>query len=427
MTTKNLSRWSMMMLAATLAVASGCSKQDPFADKPESIRNGVPPEEDREPPAAKPVAADALRIDTLDFYTFKEGVESEFTVNGRVLIPNTDFDLSIDNMRDFPNANFDAATGVFKWNPPRETTGQDYGAPKRLVVRLTTKSAPIIGTTKSVLLYVTRGENDPQIVEVDDLKRIATREREIRPFKVVVRDADAMDLEGLRPRLLAVTNKRGVSDIAGLIYMKEPTTSEPNPVQDTTDKSKWTFNMIMDLRGREFTAHRETFNFALQAISRFGRTGTRNIDADIQTDVERPQVSWVDQIDAFANQENRIQFTVYDPKGEGKLSVNWVTRLDTLPGAATGSCTDQSRDGAQLCTISWKPTESAAGGPPIDIEFEVLNQSKVPGDIKFIKEKFRRKVQIKKLAVTLPPMPGASPSPTPAPSTPPAPTPATPR
>jgi hypothetical protein len=59
-----------------------------------------------------------------------------------------------------------------------------------------------------------------------------------------------------------VTNKRGVSDIAGLIYMKEPTTAEPNPVQDTADKSKWTFNMIMDLRGREFTAHRETINVA---------------------------------------------------------------------------------------------------------------------------------------------------------------------
>ena len=252
------------------AVNSGCSlNQDPYAEKSEEIRNGVPPELDREPAAPKPLASDALRIDSLDFYTFREQVESEIVLTGRVLQPTASFDLSIDNMSDFPGAKFDAKTGSFKWLPPRETTGGEYGLAKRLIVRLTAPSAvggAILGTTKAILVYVTRAEIDPEIISVDDLVRPnATREGELRRFTVVVRDPDSADVDGSRPVLNAIPSQRGPSDISGLVYMQEPSFSETNPVQDPGDKRRWIFKMVLDLRvpanqrGRDFTPNQATF------------------------------------------------------------------------------------------------------------------------------------------------------------------------
>lgn len=424
---------SLGLLAATIAmiagVATGC-QQDPFANKSEQIRNGIPPELQKEPTPEKPRDKDALRIDSLDFYSFKEQVESEFTITGRVLEPNGTFELSIDNMKEFPGAKFDAKTGNFKWTPPRDTTGGDYGRERRLVVRLTSPSTTggtTEGTTKAILIFVTRAELDPEIVAVDNLTAIPTREGEIRKFNVTVKDPDATDVDGARPRLNSIPVKRGPSDLSGLVYLQEGV--DPNPMQDPANKLQWIFKMVLDLRvpadqrGRDFTRTQENFEFGLQAISRFGRNAVKDVDATILTDVLKPEVSWFDPIEAVAGIENAIQFTVYDPYAEGKLSVNFVTRVDQLPGAATASCKTASREGNILCKISWKPTATTTGDFPI--EFEGLNQSKVPGDLKFMKENFKRVIRVVPGQPVTPPAPPATPGTPPGPGTP-APGPATP-
>jgi hypothetical protein len=408
---------------------SSCSlNQDPYADKSEAIKQGVPPEIDRPVPVPKPLASDALRIDSLDFYTFKEQVEGEIQISGRVLEANPTFELSIDNLKDFPGAKFDSKTGYFKWLPPRDTTGGEYGAPKRLVVRLTAPSitgGATLGTTKAILLYVTRAEFDPEIVSVEDLvKPNPTREGELRKFNVVVKDPDSTDVDGARPRINAIPAKRGPSDVSGLVYMQESSTSDPNPVQDASNKQLWTFKMLLDLRvpadqrGRDFTRTQETFKFGLQVTSRFGRVGVKDVDAGILTDVLKPEVSWFDPIDVVAGQENVIQFTAYDPYAEGKVSVNFVTRVDQLPGAAVQFCKPASREGNILCRISWKPAADTKGDFPV--EFKVLNESKVPGDRKVYEETYKRMLHV---------IPGAAPAPaptTPAPTTPVNPPPTTP-
>lgn len=426
----------LIMGAAVLAgvLNSGCSlNQDPYAEKSEEIRNGVPPELDREPAAPKPLASDALRIDSLDFYSFREQVESEIVLSGRVLQPNPSFELSIDNISEFPGAKFDAKTGSFKWLPPKETTGGEYGVAKRLIARLTAPSAtggPLLGTTKAILVYVTRAEVDPEILSVDDLVRPnPTREGEIRRFTVVVRDPDSVDVDGARPVLNAVPSQRGPSDISGLVYMQETSFSEKNPVQDPNDKRRWIFKMVMDLRvpanqrGRDFTANQANFRFGLQAVSRFGRVAMKNVDASVITDVLKPDASWFDAIEAVAGQENIIQFTAFDPYSEGKISVNFVTRVDQLPGSAVSFCKAASRDGNMLCRISWKPLPTTKGDFPI--EFTVTNESRVVGDRKVVSETFRRVIKVVPGATVSPPTPGPGPAPGPAPTPTPAPGPIT--
>lgn len=395
----------VLAIAGFLSANTGC-QQDPYADKPETIRRGIPPEADKEPPVAKPVVKEALRIDSSDFYSFKEGVESEISISGRVLLPNTPFDLDFENLKDFPGAKFDATTGVFKWNPPRETTGNDYGVPKRLVARLTTKTTPVLGTTKEILVYVTRAEIDPDILSVDDLVSVPTREGELKKFTVTVRDPDAADIDGARPRLVAVPNRPGTNDVAGLVFMEPSTASSPNPIQDPADKTKWKFKMKLDLsitnvdqRGRNFTRTEELFYFGLQLVNRYGRMAVKNVDAKIRTDVMRPECSWsaADPIEVVAGLPNTVQFTVYDPYNEGKLDVYYTEPLDRLPGGnATGKCTEMNRDGAMLCRINWTPPALKPGVKfeEYDVQFEGRNQSKVTGDTKMTVEKFKRKIRV---------------------------------
>lgn len=407
MTLSNFTRVSRVFTLAILVAAGvGCSvNQDPFEEKSDQIKNGIPPELDKEPPVPKPLASDALRIDALDFYTFREEVEGEISISGRVLTANPQFELSIDStsLKDFPGAVFDAKTGVFKWTPPRESTGTEYGVPKRLVVRLTAPSpvgGAIIGTTKAILVYVTRSEVDPQILTIDDLVKSPVREGELRKFTVTVRDPDSIDADGLRPRLVAIPSVRGPSDVSGLVYMQEPSSTDPNPVQDPMDKKKWIFKMVLDLRvpadmrGRDFTRIQDKFKFGLQVTSRFGRIGYKN-DGEVMiwTDVMKPEISWFSPIEVVAGQENVVQFTVYDPYAEGKLTVNFQTRMDQLPGSAISKCQAASREGNILCTISWKPLATTTGDFKVDIE--VINQSKIPGDIKIQKELFQRTLKVK--------------------------------
>lgn len=426
---KNARVGRMLAMMFIVSAAIGCSvNQDPFEDKSDQIRNGIPPELDKEPPVPKPLASDALRIDALDFYTFREEVEGEISISGRVLTANPQFELSIDSTswKDFPGAVFDEKTGVFKWTPPRESTGTEYGVPKRLVVRLTAPSpvgGAIIGTTKAILVYVTRSETDPQILTVGDLVKSPVREGELRKFTVTVRDPDSIDADGLRPRLVAIPSVRGPSDVSGLVYMQDPTVADPNPAQDPLDKKKWIFKMVLDLRvpadmrGRDFTRAQDKFKFGLQVTSRFGRVGYKN-DGEVMiwTDVMKPEISWFSPIEVIAGQENVVQFTVYDPYAEGKLTVNFHTRLDQWPGSAISKCISSSREGNILCTISWKPLPATTGDFKVDIE--VINQSKIPGDIKFQKEVFQRTLKVKTVQGATPVVPEAVVPVTPAVETP---------
>jgi hypothetical protein len=417
------------MVAVFAAGMSACSlNQDPFAEKSDQIKNGIPPELNKEPPIPKPLASDALRIDTLDFYTFKEEVAGEIQISGRVLTPNPQFELSIDanSFKDFPGAVFDPKTGVFKWTPPRESTGADYGVPKRLVVRLTAPSpvgGALIGTTKAILVYVTRAEVDPEILAVDDLVKTPIREGELRKFTVVVRDPDSIDADGSRPVLVAVPAVRGPADISSLIYMQEPSVVDPNPVQDPLDKKKWIFKMIVDLRvpaadmrGRDFTRIQDQFKFGLQVNSRFGRKALKSDGvAQIWTDIMKPEVSWFDPMTVVAGQENLIQFTVYDPYAEGQLTINLLSRIDLeLPGPAIWKCIPSSREGNFLCKLNWKPVNATK--PEYALEFEVINRSKIPGDAKIQKETFRRILRV--LQPSTPAGPPVVVAPAPAPSTP---------
>ena len=76
-----------LVLSSFLFVAMGCGlKQDPLDGKPDAVRNGKLPEQKIEAPV--PEASEAIRIDTVNKFTFVEGREDKISILARVLAPD---------------------------------------------------------------------------------------------------------------------------------------------------------------------------------------------------------------------------------------------------------------------------------------------------------------------------------------------------
>lgn len=388
---------SRVFQTATVALAlaiigAGCSMhQDPYADQSDAVKNRVAPEKDKAPPPGKADKQEALWIDADDNFEFKEGAaNSVVTIGARVSsellghdpVLGQDYTLSIDNLADFPGASFDAPTGQLTWSPRPGFVQSNYTRNVHFDVTLTTKFSPIRKTTKSILAVVTRSKIDPSIVSIEDLSVNPIHEGEARVFKVVVRDPHADDQDDMRPLLTVVASDNTKPSAAGYITQQKGM-GTANPTRDPNDPTLWNFNLVIDLRNKELTTGKTTLGFGLVATSRYGEASPiKTGNATVITSLNDPLVTWPDSqpIDVVAGKENTVTFSVFDPKAEGNLSVNFTTRCDvTLGGAATCSCAAQpvSASGivTNLCTIRWS-APAIAPSAPFEIDFSSLNQSK---------------------------------------------------
>lgn len=414
-------------MALAFAFLVGCTKlgqQDPYAEKADDIRNGIPPAT-QGPKPPKPVVSDALRIHAQDYYSFKEGEEGKFTVTGAVIVPvngqeakyGQDFVIEVVNLADFPGAIWDEAKATLRWKPPEGFVDKEYSRNMRLLLRLTlTATQPIMVREQEVKVFVTRSEKDPEIISVENLKTYWTREGEHRKFTVVVKDPDSLDADKMRPTLMVVSTTQGALNAANLVYEHEPNWNEKNPMQDPLDPTKWIFTMILDLKDdqgepREITKGLETFSFGLIAANRFGgSTAPVTVQVPIVTSIREPAISWLvkEPIEMVAGRENTFTFSAYDPAGEAKISAVF-NRCDLLPGSPSCSCVQQDREFAQLCTIRWNPPATEIG-KTIDVKGEVYAATRVQGDtIPPRKKPFTGRVKIVK-----PPEPVPQPNPAPA-------------
>ncbi|MES2964565.1 MAG: hypothetical protein V4760_11795 [Bdellovibrionota bacterium] len=429
---------ALALALAFVAIAIGCTKlgqEDPYADKADAIRNGLPPTNVGEKPR-KPVASDALRIQAQDYYSFKEGEQGRFQVTGSVLEPvngraakyGEDFVIEIVNLADFPGANWDAVSATLTWTPPQGFVDKEYSRNMRMLISLKTTALPILVREQEVKVFVIRAERDPEIVSVENLKNQWTREGEKRKFTVIVKDPDSLDADKMRPRLMVVSVNQGVRNASNLIYEFQPNVwNEKNPTQDPVDPTKWIFTMIADLQAdtgeaREITKGLERFQFGLVAANRFGGSSApMPVDIPIVTTLRDPVVSWIikEPVELVSGQENTFSFSVYDPNAEAKVTV-FPTRCDLLPGKPSCSCVPQDRDStSQLCTVRWNPPATEIGRI-LELRADLLAESRVKNDpIAPRKSKFSGRVKV--VQPPTPPQPNPSPAPGPSPIVPAAP------
>jgi|GEM_PF-2870730 len=416
---------------ALLAIFAGCSlHQDPYADQPEEVKNAGPmtPVEKTKSPDAMSPSSLRIQFQPEDSLEFKEGVESKVTIKGSVMMDvnghdpvlGQDYQLSIDNIADFPGASWDASTGEFKWTPTVGYVQSEYTRNVHLNVTLRTFFGTKLTAQKSIIGVITRAELDPTIESIDDLTMNPVKEGEVRDFKVVVRDPHADDRSAdTKPRLTIVSDGSGASSASNLIYCAGYKGCT-DPEKDPNDPQRYTFKLRADLQNKEVTLNRSTLSFGVMATSRFGEaSAVKKANIVIVSQIQDPQISWSagDAIQVVAGRENTVNFTVFDPGSDGQLSVSFDTRCDlTLGPNATCSCQTLGRLGTttQLCTISW-----AVPAQPLQTDFQLQfsshNQSRDGSQVK--NTPFQRTLHVIQPAGGNPP-PGSGPIHTIAPAQP---------
>ncbi len=375
-------------VGALVALATACQgglKQDPLAGQPEHIRQGVPPELDKKPEPARPVQQESLRIDTQEFYDFRESEEGSVVLQGRALTPGVEYELIVENLQDFPGATLEPvdpknpmAGLTFKWTPAADFSALEFTRRLRLSVVLATTNTPVrLAVRKQITVLVTRRSNVPEIVSVEDLSVDPIREGEQRRFKIVVRDLDGFDAPEGRPAVVFVANRLNRADISPLIALDsiQPVSQDPN------DKSQWIYQAWVDARGREITRDEGKFSFAIQAISRFGAPSAhKHVNVLVRTSVREPVLSWKTPVAVFAGEEVIFNFQVFDPNFEGRVSVNFLDRPEQALGQAAWDCPPVENPAEPLiCTIRWKVPQNPAR-TTFDVPMELRNKSQVPGD-----------------------------------------------
>lgn len=406
---------SLLPVAAVgfLALGAGCSlEQDPYADQPDSIKKSVPPEQSKGEPS-RATASDALRIDTADFYSMKEGKPTEIAISARVLLSvngNTpvlgkDFDVEVENLKDFPGAQYDPVTGKFTWTPPFGFVDKESTRNAALKLVLTTHFEPRMTRRKEVLIFVTRAENDPEIVEVTDLNSWNTYEegQEI-PFTVRVKDPDALPMAGMRPRILLI--EAGTNRSGSPYVQLDPGWRGDNPFQDPMDPSVWIFRMVFDTTKKEVTQSQENFSFGVVVTSRFGRVSApKTVTLQLKTSIRPPKTTWLTVADFYAGQQNKFSFSAFDALEEGDVTVTTKNLKDLPGGNAAFRCRSMNNSSSQSCTLDWLVPDTVKDGSTYYLEADVINTSK--GWWSTTSQKILLKGQIKVIN-KLPPKPPAS-------------------
>lgn len=364
----------IVAVVATSSILAACGmEQNPLAGKPV----GVSPEEGRTKPTPDPLKSDSLRLDSSAArFIFQETVSSTFTISGRSLEEFEQAELVIENMQDFPGAQFDVQTGEFKWSPPRGYTNSQLYRTENLRVRYSVFSKALqsrIGRLFEIPVEVQIKTAQPVIVSVDDLTRNFVREDSTRNFVVTVRDEDSATNKG--PRLMVLpSSNRFARNAAGFVKQ-----IAPNPAQDSRDPKLWTFQMQVDLNGVELTKSEVQAQFELIALSNFGaQSATTAVNVNVRTDLKNPLFNFQsdEEIELKAGVRTELFFEAMDPALEGNVTMT-IPFFNASLGYIDDNCVTSGA--RSYCRVLFQPAATEEGKSFVHT-FSAVNSHPVTGD-----------------------------------------------
>jgi hypothetical protein len=341
----------VLFTVSSFLLLSACGKmtQDPLSDKAAPVKDFT--EKPTTPVGTTPVASDAVRIDTVDFYSFDEAVAGEFQIGARVLLPGYQPTVVIENLTEFSGATYDAQKGIFAWTPTDVLSNGDLRVDKTLQVKVIAQkaNAPVLVATKEVHIQVTHKMRDPMILSIQGPSD-GIREGSADYFVVQVKDEDAGADPSTFPAIV-MQNINGYQSFAS--YMS---------LQQTYQMSSgvYEFRYYVDLSGAELVKATDYFKTNFQVISHFGKTSQKQeATLKIKNLLSLPKSTWKNTVEVNAGALLTYDFIVLDPKEEGY--VNGVTFADLPPGA-TANCSQNSRVSFWNCRFSWKPDPKTVPG-----------------------------------------------------------------
>lgn len=338
--------YKIVLFALAMTLSAGCSlKQDPLAGRSEDLRNAKKPGPQPEKPA--PVETDNLVIDAPDAVTFSEGVSNEFQMRTRVLLPEYDqVDLLVENIDAFPGATFDAATGVFRWTPPAGIVGTGITRQMLMNVRTyvsssTNKDARVLTHGRVVVFAITKNPQEPTVSRISNLGA-TLREDDYYNFHIYVNDPDA---SAVAPELIFTTPRAASKSLAPYISIDD--------VDFDSRTQVWDFSCRLNLYSVEITNSMSSAGFSVKAITSYGKSSQPlEYAGTILTDLQDAKTTWQGTQTLKPGVENRIPFVVYNPAGEGLLSLDPGFKI---PAGSSLSCVGTTVVGSMQCEFVYTP------------------------------------------------------------------------
>lgn len=340
----------------------GCASQwnqDPLAGKDAVLKDGqLKP---TVPEAPKPIDSNNVIVDAVDLYSFREGTMGELTITVRILENDYVPTVSVENMSDFPGANFTIIsydkptrllTTKFTWTPAlgvvSGNTGLEDKKDIKLLVLGNKPNSKVIVGHRIVKTSVGKVLNVPEIFSVSR-NSLSMREGETTSLTLKVRDKDAGNSAISAPSI-QVLPMTGYANLSQFVTVTQVS---------VTGINEFSINLTIDLSAAEVTKSRGSFGFTLKAVSRFNQVSSgQNVLATVFTSFADLQNTWVNVLEMPLGPKKEFQFMIFDPKAE--LSVAAPT-FTGLPGSATIDCQAVSLSN-QLCTFSWTPDFTVTPG-----------------------------------------------------------------
>lgn len=362
---KKLNVSGKLLLAAMSLLLGACGAKDPLAGQPDYIRNATPGFQK----PADPIPDDKNMIISSNQtrFFFMETIEGQGVFTGRILLDKYNGELSIENLIDFEGATFDPVTGVFTWTPPRGfVSGVDSTRDTFLRVRLIgfkEGTSVAANKTQDFPLTVKRFERVPSIEREVGLPTRAVREGENLRIVLYVKDEDAVNQDGQKPRIFiqAPVNEPRVGDLTPYIRVA----SEDNPEQNFSDRSTYEFTINVNLYDMDLTKNSGDYHFRVTAVSRHGKMSLpKEYKISVMTNVVHPVIS-SDTFEAKVGVDMVQDILVADPRQEGIVSVE-ILNPNALPKGFSFKCMDHDNRWMKLCRATW-----AMAAPPIPIRIPV--------------------------------------------------------
>jgi hypothetical protein len=316
------------LIISVLALSSCKMQQDPIEGAPEAIRLGRPPSAPR-PVQEKPLDKNALQIDAPSLVNGRVGSSVEFNIFGRVMTPNVGFQISIDNLSEFPGATFDANKGEFKWQPQKTTVGNLPSVELPLRVTLSTiptKDAPTVSVErKTIVLVIGNNYSKPLINVVTGPSAIVTGGR--HTFKFQLEDIDAAAASDVTIDVRTCDTNYNENSLSHLVTVKD--------VQlDSAGSHKFKGEAILDLVGADYV-NSGSYCIGLIAVSKHGVVSDLYKKAfSVEAKMKATKMTMEYTPVITVGEKIQIGFSIYDATGVGRLNIRSMDSITLdFPGS----------------------------------------------------------------------------------------------
>lgn len=303
------------LLLLSFAVIGTSCDQDPLAKKAEEIKNAKPIKDLPQKPEA--IESSAILIDVPNSISFTEENPSYFIVSSRVLVDGySKISYSIENLDQFPGAKLDSATGEFSWTPPAGFVEKGIYTDGVLKVRAfaipDNSNGQVLTRMSEIHTFIYKNLKNPIITKVDGFPD-TIRENSEPHFTVEVVDFGSGEDPKDVPMVIFSESDSTALDLSGFIH-RESFTFDAN-------QKKWKFNFKILLAGLELTSNSSNFSMNIETSNKYGlKSNFVNVKGKVLTKLSFLQTNWDTKLILKPGIEQKINFVVFDPKGEGILN-----------------------------------------------------------------------------------------------------------